>query len=372
MSPIVAPLVQSTAHAWNGFENRPEFSYAREGNPTVKELEEVIGGIESGRAVCYSSGLAAIDAVLHLVPPGGRIVVGQHVYGGTTRLLQQVRKGTWQVDTVDTSDRALVESALSTPADLVLVETPSNPTLRITDLAHLIEKGQAAGALVAVDNTFLTGRWQRPLDLGADLSIHSTTKYLDGHNCTLGGAVVVPPRHQGEGTNQTGSLEERLRWHRLSTGTNLAPFEAWLTLRGCKTLELRTQRQWSTAEALAHRLADRLGHARVYYPGLPTHPGHAIHKQQAEGGGGILAIEFEGLEEAATFVRNVKVWTLAENLGATESLLSSPALMTHAALGPERRAADGIIDGLVRLSVGIEDLETLWSDLDQALQQVPA
>lgn len=363
--PLVPPIVQSTSYLWEGLDGRPPRSYAREGNPTVDALEARLGALEGGEAVCFASGLAAIDATIRLVRPGGRIVVGQHVYGGTTRLLAQVHHGL-EIDTVDTSDAAAVEEALSRPVDLVIVETPSNPTLRITDLQHLIY--HAGDAIVAVDNTFATPLHQRPLDLGADLSIHSTTKYLDGHGATLGGAVVVHPRHGGAGIGQAGTLAQRLRWVRCATGAVLAPFEAWLTLQGTKTLHLRTARQWATAQRVAQELAAK--GVAVHYPGLAQHPGHEVHARQCRGGGGIVAIDLGSLDGARAFVEALRLWSLAENLGSTESLVSSPALMTHAALPPERRLADGIPDGLVRLSVGVEDPDELLADLHQALETV--
>lgn len=369
---LVPPLVQTTTYRWTAFDQRPAQSYAREGNPTVGRLEARLASLENGHdAVCFGSGIAAIDAVFKLFPPGSRVVVGRHVYGGTTRLLHDIHGGRFDLVTIDSSDRAEVEEALSIPTDLVLVETPTNPTVRITDLRHLIQHARQAGAFTAVDNTFLTPLWQRPLDLGADASIHSTTKYLDGHDATLGGAVILPERHAADrGPSKDGSIAARLRWLRMATGTNLAPFEAWLTLQGCKTLHLRTARQWENAGAVAAALSAHPAVERVHYPGLPDHPGHAAHRAQATGDGGIVAIDLGSLEAAATFVRSVRLFTLAENLGATESLVSSPALMTHAALPPERRQADGIPDGLVRLSLGVEDRDALISDLVQALDQI--
>lgn len=368
---LVPPLVQSTTYAWTDLDHPPAVSYARAGNPTTRTLEIRLAQLEDAAdAVCFGSGLAAIDAVLRALPDGARVVAGRHLYGGTTRLLSSFHANRLTVDTVDSSDNAAVSAALSSPADLVLVETPSNPTLRITDLPHIIRFGHDAGALVAVDNTFLTPLDQRPLDLGADLSIHSTTKYLDGHNATLGGAVVVPEHHAGPGIDQEGPWSARLRWVRQATGITLAPFEAWLTLQGTKTLRLRTERQWANATRVAEAAAAHPVPLTVHYPGLPDHPGHDVHRRQANGDGGIIALDLGSLDAARTFVTRLRHFTLAENLGATESLVTSPALMTHAALPPERRHADGIDDGLVRLSVGIEPAEHLVADLVQALDAV--
>ncbi len=352
--PLVEPIVQSTTYRWNGVEDRPRFSYAREGNPTVAALEDHLAGLEGGmHAACFGSGLAAIDAVLRLVPAGGRVILGRHLYGGTTRLATQVHD--LQVDVVDSTDNAAITAACDTPADLIIVETPSNPTLRITDLRHVIVQGHRAGALVAIDNTFLTPLYQQPLALGADISIHSTTKYIDGHDATLGGAVIV----------NDAVLAERLRWLRLATGAVLAPFEAWITLQGCKTLALRTRQQWTNARAVADALA--AAGLTVHYPGHADHPGHDVHRSQSSGDGGIVAVDLGTADAAAGFVDRLQHFTLAENLGATESLVSSPALMTHAALGADRRAADGIGDGLVRLSCGIEETDSLVADVLQAI-----
>lgn len=365
--PLTEPLVQSTTYKWHGIDDRPTYSYAREGNPTVAALERRLAALEGGgAAVCFASGLAAIDALYRLVPDGGRLLIARHLYGGSTRLAKEVHGGRVHVEEFDSTDPAAVDEAFATPADLVLVETPSNPTLRITDLRHVIDAGHRAGALVAVDNTFLTPLWQEPLQLGADLSVHSTTKYLDGHDATLGGAIVVREGSDGP-PEQHGDLAARLRWLRLATGAVLGPFEAWLTLQGCKTLHLRTRQQWASAKALAQAAVDHPAVQAVHHPGVPGHPGQHIHRQQATGDGGILALELGSLEAAARFVKALRVFQLAENLGATESLASSPALMTHAALGPEGRAKAGISDGLVRLSCGVEPTEDLVADVLAAL-----
>ncbi len=369
---LVQPLVQSTTYAWGSFDERPRYSYAREGNETTLALERRLAALEAGAdAVCFTSGLAAIAALFTHLPDGARVIAGRHLYGGTTRLLSQVHCPRLVVDTVDSTRPEQVEAALEEPADLVLVETPSNPTLQVTDLRHTVEVAQRAGVPVAVDNTFLTPLYQRPLALGADFSIHSTTKYLDGHDATLGGAIVLPDRHSGDGVDRNGLWSERLRWVRQATGSNLAPFEAWLTLQGVKTLHLRTARQWETAVRVAEVLQAHESVTRVYYPGLESHPGHHAHREQATGDGGIVAFDLGTLEAAAAFVKSLRVFTLAENLGATESLATSPALMTHAALSPARRRADGIRDGLVRLSCGVEDPQDLIADIEQALKAVP-
>ncbi len=368
---LVPPLVQSTTYAWPDLDHPPPITYARAGNATVEGLERRLATLEGGgAAVCFGSGLAAIDALLRCLPPGARVVAGRHLYGGTTRLLNRLHAGRVRVDIVDTSDGVAVRNALESPADLVLVETPSNPTLQITDLRLASKTAHDAGAWFAVDNTFLTPLYQRPLELGADLSIHSTTKYLDGHDATLGGAVVLHERHAGPGDSPDGPLAARLRWVRKATGAVLAPFEAWLTLQGSKTLHLRTREQWSTAARLAALARDDPAVERVYYPGLTDHTGHEIHRRQATGDGGIVALDLGTIEAAREFVSRLRVFTLAENLGATESLATHPASMTHADLPPERRRQDGISDGLVRLSVGVEDPSDLEADVLEALDLV--
>ena len=365
---LVPPLVQSTTYAWPDLDHPPAITYARAGNATVEALERRLAALEGGGdAVCFGSGLAAIDAVLRSLPDGARVVAGRHLYGGTTRLIRRLHASRLRVDEVDSTDAGLLEAALGSPADLVLVETPSNPTLRITDLRRGARAAHAAGALFAVDNTFLTPLYQRPLDLDADLSIHSTTKYLDGHDATLGGAVVVHERHAGKGDSPTGPLAARLRWIRKASGSVLAPFEAWLTLQGSKTLHLRTREQWATAARIAAVARDHPAVGRVHYPGLAAHPGHSVHRGQATGDGGIVALDLGDIESARRFVSALRVFTIAENLGATESIATHPASMTHADLAPERRREDGITDGLVRLSAGVEDPGDLEADVAQAL-----
>ena len=366
--PLVQPLVQSTTYAWPDLDHPPPVTYARSGNATVEALENRLAQLEGGsRGICFGSGLAAIDALLRSLPNRARVVVGRHVYGGTTRLIQNLHQGRIQIETVDTADATALKAALKVPVSLVLLETPSNPTLRIVDLRQAAAMTHEAGGLLAVDNTLLTPLYQRPLALGADVSIHSTTKYLEGHDATLGGAVVLPERLSNRGTSTSdGSLESRLRWVRKTAGAVLAPFEAWLTLQGIKTLHLRTAAQWASASRLVRIIARRPEVRSTFYPGLAQHPGHEIHQRQATGDGGIIGLDLGSLNSARTFVSSLRVFTLAENLGATESIATHPASMTHSDLPIERRLADGIPDGLVRLSVGVEDPEDLESDINAA------
>lgn len=366
--PLLPPIVQSTTYVWGDPQHPPPISYAREGNPTVSLLEKRLAALEGGNgAVCFASGIAAIDALLRSLRLGARVVAGQHVYGGTTRLFRELYSSGLRIDIVDSTDVANIETSLATPADLVLVETPSNPTLRITDLRRAASAAHRAGALLAVDNTFLTPLSQRPLELGADVAVHSTTKYLEGHDATLGGAVVVANTALASDALGDDPLEERLRWIRKVAGAVLSPFEAWLTLQGTKTLHLRTREQWSTAAKVASLGRDRLGAGRIYYPGLSEHPGHAVHRSQASGDGGIVGLDLGTAKLARAFLSRLRVFTIAENLGATESIATHPSSMTHAGLTPARRKTDGISEGLVRLSVGVEDPEDLLEDLARAL-----
>ncbi len=369
---VVPPLVQSTTYAWSSLDTPPPITYARSGNPTVEALERRLAILEDGAsAICFSSGLAATDALFRSFSHGSRIVAGRHLYGGTTRLLTRIHGNVHEIEVVDTTQPSALETALARPADLVLLETPSNPTLRITDIRHAAEAAHAAGALLCVDNTFLTPLWQRPIDLGADVVLHSTTKYLEGHNATLGGGLVVASAHDASGQDPDGPLAARLRWIRKSTGATLAPFEAWLTLQGAKTLHLRTRQQWTNAAAVAGAAFNHGAVQATHFPGLPGHEGHAVHRRQATGDGGIVALDLGAFDAAKRFVAHLKCFTIAENLGATESLVTHPASMTHADLAPERRRADGIPDGLVRLSLGVEDTEDLVEDVERALASTP-
>lgn len=370
---VLPPLVQSTTYAWEGLDAPPAVTYARAGNPTVAAWERRLAALEGGAsAVAFSSGIAALDALVQAVPQGGRIVCGSNVYGGTVRLLERIRIDRARTGFVDSSELAAMRRALQTKADLVIVETPSNPTLAVTDLAAVAKLAHAAGALLAVDNTFLTPLCQRPLELGADVVLHSTTKYLDGHNATLGGALVFPAKHDGEGFQENGPLAARIRWIRKGIGNGLAPFDAWLSLQGSKTLHLRIREQWATALKVADALRKRSDVERVIYPGLPDHPGHAVHRKQSTGDGGLVAVDLGTREAARAFVGALRVFTLAENLGATESLATHPVSMTHTDVAPEVRRKLGITDGLVRLSIGIEDPEDLLADIAQALAKIPA
>jgi cystathionine beta-lyase/cystathionine gamma-synthase len=358
---LATPIYQSTAFARAGLDDTPAYSYSRSANPTVAALERRLAALEGGtHAAAFSSGLAALTTLaVALLRAGDRVVATDVLYGGSFRLLRTVL-GEFGVESefIDTSSPERLARALERPARLVLLESPSNPTLKLSDLAGCAAVARRAGALVAVDNTFLTPCLQRPLALGADLVVHSTTKYVDGHNAAVGGAVVL-----GD-----AAVAERLHWTRQALGTIQTPFNAWLTLQGLRTLPLRVERIAATALAVARFLE---GHPRVKlvaYPGLDSFPQRDLARRQQAAGGGIVAFELVGgLVAAAGFVRAIRLCRLAENLGATETLVTHPATMTHASLPPDLRQAAGIGDGLLRLSLGLEEPADVIADLEQAL-----
>jgi cystathionine gamma-synthase len=325
-------------------------------------LARALAQLEHGQGgVVTATGMAAITLVGHLLPGGSRIVAPHDCYGGTYRLFDAwQRRGELRTDFVDFGDEAAVRAALATPAALLWIETPSNPLLRITDIERFTKLGRASGALVAVDNTFLSPLWQRPLDLGADLVVHSTTKYLNGHSDVVGGAVIARSQEH----------HEQLVWWANCLGLTGAPFDSYLTLRGLRTLSARLEQHERNALALAEWLTAQPGVARVYYPGLANHPGHELARRQQRGFGAIVSVELAGGHEAVrAFVSGLRSFSLAESLGGVESLIAHPATMTHAAMDPEARRRAGLADGLIRLSVGIEALEDLRSDLADALNR---
>jgi len=363
---VTPPLVLSSNFSFAGFNEKRRYDYTRSGNPTRDLFGEALAELEGGAGgVVTSTGMSAITLVLHaMLRPGDRIVVPHDGYGGSWRLFDALaRKGHFEVVTVDLTDpRALVE-ALATAPKLVWIETPSNPLLRITDLRFVIEAAHKAGALVVVDNTFLSPALQAPIEFGADLVVHSTTKYINGHSDVVGGAVV----------SRTAELHETMGWWANALGLTGSPFDSFLALRGLRTLDARLRVHQENAEALAHALLGRPGVSAVHYPGLACHPGHAIASRQQKGFGAMLSVELDGGEAAVrAFVDGLRCFTLAESLGGVESLVAHPATMTHAAMAPDARAAAGISDGLLRLSIGIEALDDLREDLDDALARVAA
>lgn len=362
---VVPPIHLTSTFAFRAFGEKRGYDYTRSGNPTRDLLAQALADLEGGAgAVVTSSGMSAVTLVGHLLPAGARIVAPHDCYGGSYRLFDAwQRRGELQVEFVDFGDPAAVRVALEKPTGMLWIETPSNPLLRVTDIAAFAELGHGAGALVVVDNTFLSPGWQRPLALGADIVLHSTTKYLNGHSDVVGGAVIAREK----------SHHDQLAWWANCLGVTGAPFDSFLTLRGLRTLHARLECHGRNAQAIAEWLAAQPGVARVYYPGLPTHPGHEIARRQQTGFGGIVTFELRGgLEAVRAFVSGLRYFSLAESLGGVESLIAHPATMTHAAMDPEARRRAGLVDGLLRLSVGIEALEDLRGDLAAGLERARA
>jgi cystathionine beta-lyase/cystathionine gamma-synthase len=363
---ILTPIYQSTTFVQESVDEymAKGFSYSRAGNPTVRALEEKLIALEGGvDATAYGSGMAATVAVfLGLLRAGDHVVIGDVIYGGTYRFADQIlTKFGVDVSFVDASDLAGVAAALRPTTRMVFTETPANPTLKLTDLQAVSDLCFESGILHVTDNTFLTPYYQRPFELGVNVVVHSTTKFLDGHNATIGGVVVV----------DNVELQERIAFARIAAGLVMSPMVAWLTLQGVKTLSQRMDAQSASALAVAEWLQ---GHPRVdyvNYPGLPAHPQHELAQRQATGFGAMVCFEVHGgVESGKKLMDAVELWSLAENLGSVESLITHPVTMTHAAVPPEERHAAGITDGLVRLSVGLEDVEDLIADLDSALDRV--
>ena len=362
---VVPPIHLSSTFAFHCFGQKRGYDYTRSGNPTRDLLANAIAELELGfGAVVTATGMAAITLIGYLIPNGGRIVAPHDCYGGTYRLFDAWRRrGERIVDFVNFNDEAAVEAALSKPSSLLWIETPSNPLLRITDIESVAALGRASGALVVVDNTFLSPAWQQPIPLGADLVVHSTTKYLNGHSDVVGGAVVA--RDKG--------LHEQLIWWANCLGITGAPFDSFMTLRGLRTLHARLDHHGRNAMGLAQWLKEQPNVKRVYYPGLPTHPGHEIARRQQRGFGAVVSLELDGGHDAVReFVAGLECFSLAESLGGVESLVAHPATMTHAAMDPAARLKAGLVDGLLRLSVGIEGFEDLKSDLDAGLKRAAA
>jgi cystathionine beta-lyase/cystathionine gamma-synthase len=360
--PLVAPLVQSTTFCRDGVDSTAEHAYSRVSNPTVAALERALGRLEDAPpAVCFGTGLGAEAALFFaLLRSGDHVICGQAVYGGTTRLLQQVLPELGiEASFVDTTDLRAVAEAVRASTKLVFVETPANPTLDVTDIAAVAEIAHRAGALLAVDNTFLTAVLQQPLELGADLSVYSTTKFIEGHSVALGGAVV----------SRDEVLLDRLRFIRKCTGGIQSPLNAWLTLQGLKTLPLRIRRQSESAQQIAAWLATHPAVGRVYYPTLGTDDQLLIAQAQHAGHhGAVVSFELEGGADAAqVFVRSIRLPRLVEHVGSVETLITHPASMTHADVPAHERNEIGVTDGLLRLSVGLEDPGAIIADFEQAL-----
>lgn len=356
---VTVPIYQTSTYVQEELGRHKGYEYARTQNPTRLALEQNLAALERGtKAYAYSSGMAAISAVCHLLQSGDHVVTSYNMYGGTVRLFERVLRSYGLAFTyVDTSDLAATAAAFRPATRLLFVETPTNPTMIISDLRALAKLARERGALLAVDNTFMSPYFQKPLTLGAHLVVHSTTKYLNGHSDMVGGIVV----------SNDPAASERLQFIQNAVGAVPGPFDCWLVLRGIKTLALRMERHNANAMQIAGWLARHPAVRKVYYPGLPDHPGRALHESQAGGFGGMIAFDMGSLERGAAVLRNARLFSLAESLGGVESLISHPATMTHASVPREEREKVGLTDGLVRISVGIEDLEDLLADLAQAL-----
>jgi cystathionine gamma-lyase len=359
---VTVPIYQTATFAQEGVGQHRGYEYARTGNPTRTALEQCVASLESGHhGLAFSSGMGAEAAITYLLQSGDHIVAHDDLYGGTSRLFNRLLSGFGvQIDYVDATDPANVARALRPTTRLVWLETPTNPLLRIVDITAVVHAAHAAGALVVVDNTFASPYFQRPLELGADVVVHSATKYLGGHSDVVLGVLVT----------RDAGLAERLRFIQNAAGAVPGPFDCWLVLRGLKTLALRMRQHEANAQAVARFLQQHPRLVRVLYPGLVSHPGHAVAARQMTGFGGMVSAEVEGGRPAAYRVlSHTRLFTLAESLGGVESLIEHPGGMTHASVPPERRAAIGIGDGLIRLSVGIEDEADLLADLEQALRE---
>lgn len=357
---VMPPIVLSSTFSFAGFNQPRAYDYTRTANPTRDALATAIADLEGGAgATVTASGMAAITLACQVLDPGDLVIAPVDCYGGTYRMLTRLAaRGLFRLRFIDQADEAQLRDAGREPARLLWVETPTNPLLRIIDLARMRTLADACGALLAVDNTFLSPVLQRPLDFGADLVVHSTTKYLNGHSDVIGGAVVA----------RSAALHEEMAGWANVLGLSGAPFDSFLVLRGLRTLFVRMRQSEANAAALATALLASPAVARVFYPGLPEHPGHAIACRQQQGFGGMLSFELKGGEAAARqVVERLQLFTLGVSLGGVESLSCHPATMTHLPLGPEGRKAAGIGDGLIRLSAGIEATADLVADLQAAL-----
>jgi cystathionine beta-lyase/cystathionine gamma-synthase len=358
---LISPIYQSTTFLQEAVGRHKGFTYSRAANPSVDQLEHALGALEdTPPAVCFSTGMSAITTLLlTLLQSGDHVVVSDVIYGGTVRLLRRIlSKLGIEASFVDTSDTSSIEAALRPQTRLIFVETPANPTLKLTDIMATAEIAHSAGALLAVDNTFLTPLLQPVLEQGADISVLSTTKYIEGHNTTVGGSIAT----------RDAALLEKLRFVRKTLGCIQSPLESWLTVRGIKTLPYRLKAHCENAQKVAEWLEQHPSVSKVLYPGLRSFPQHELALRQQKAHGGLVSFEVKGGAETGIAVMNsVKFCYLAENLGAVETLITHPASMTHADVPLEQRQTAGITDGLIRLSVGLEDPQDVIADLEQAL-----
>jgi cystathionine beta-lyase/cystathionine gamma-synthase len=359
---VTVPIYQTSTYAQEGLGKHKGFEYARTSNPTRLALERNLAALEGANfGYAFASGMAAIDATLKLVKAGDHVIVSDNTYGGTNRLFKRVLANYGiEFEFVDTSDVTNVDAAIKENTRMVFVETPTNPVMIVSDLKAVSDAAHAAGARVVCDNTFMSPYLQRPMEFGVDIVVHSTTKFLNGHSDGIGGAVIL-------------NNEDDAAWIAFvqnSAGAILSPFDSWLVLRGIKTLALRMEQHDKSGREVAAFLEDHPRVLKTYYPGSKSHPQHELAKRQQRGFGSMVAFDVGSLAAARTVLESVKVCTLAESLGGVESLVCHPATMTHASVAPEVRARLGITDGLVRISVGIEDTEDIIADIDQALAQI--
>lgn len=359
---VAVPIYQTSTYVQKGLGEPAEFEYARVQNPTRSALEANLAALEVGvSGHAFASGMSAISCLITLLKAGDHAVLSRNVYGGTFRFFSRIMESyqvsfTW----VDATDLRNIEAAMTPRTKMVYIESPSNPVIEIVDIAGAAKIAHAGGAFLAVDNTFLSPYFQRPLEHGADVVVHSTTKFLNGHSDSIGGALITArPEHS-----------EWFYFVQKSMGAILSPFDSFLVIRGIKTLPVRMERHEQNARAVIDYLVGHPKLKAVYWPGLPEHPGHELHKRQATGFGAMISIEMGTFAAAKVMLDRVRVMSFAESLGGVESLISHPATMTHASVPPERRAEIGITEGLVRISVGLEDVKDLIDDLDQALSAV--
>jgi cystathionine beta-lyase/cystathionine gamma-synthase len=359
---VTVPIYQTSTYAQDALGKNKGYEYARTQNPTRSAVERNLAALEGGRfGFAFASGMAAIDATLRLVKAGEHVVVSDNTYGGTARLFNRILANyNLEFDYVDTSEPLNVEAAIKPNTKMVFLETPTNPIMTVTDLKEVSEIAHRAGARVVCDNTFMSPYLQRPLEFGVDIVVHSTTKYLNGHSDGVGGVVVL---NDEDDANWIGFVQN-------SAGAILSPFDSWLVLRGTKTLALRMEQHDKTGRAVAAFLEEHPKVKKVYYPGSASHPQHALARRQQHGFGGMVAFDVGSLAAARTVLESVKLCTLAESLGGVETLISHPATMTHASVDEAKRQRLGITDGLVRISVGIEDTDDIIADLDQALDKI--
>ena len=359
---IIVPIYQTSTYVQEALGKHKGYEYARTQNPTRSALEKNLAALEGGvGGIAFGSGMAAINAVFSLLKAGDHIIVSFPVYGGVYRLLRQVlaRFGL-EADFVDTSSMEAIRKAARPQTQMLYVETPTNPVMTLTDLEASSEIAKQNGWMLVVDNTFMSPYLQRPFEFGAELIVHSTTKFLNGHSDSVGGAVIA----------NSAELVERLRFLQNAAGAILSPFDAWLVLRGVKTLALRMDQHNKNGMAVADHLIKHPKVKKVNYPGLASHPQHRLARRQMKGFGAMISFDLGSLEAARQVLNHVRLCSLAESLGGVETLISHPATMTHASMPAEDRQRIGITDGLVRISVGIEDVEDIIADLDQALKYV--